>query len=70
MKYALALAMVLVAGGCAVPHTMLRDDRTGQVVNCTAMTMHPNVFTAIYNERQCAQGYQAMGYTCFQGKCR
>lgn len=67
----LLTSLVAVVTGCAAPvHTMLRDDRTGQIVNCTAITTHPNVLTWIHNERQCSAGYQAMGYTCLQGKCR
>lgn len=63
--------LLLVAGllaGCT-SHTLLRDPKTGQVVNCTmqANQASRNPITRVFEERKCAQGYKASGFECTQG---
>jgi hypothetical protein len=77
MKLTIPVLLLLVAfffAGCA--QTLLRDPKTGAVVDCDAESSkstpaafrgNQNPFPLAFAHRGCIDGYKAAGYKCAQG---
>ena len=78
-RYALLVAIGLLVQSCASlgepEELLLRDTRTGQVVNCTVQvssrTYVPgDVFEARSKEKACVRSYRQAGFNCVTERCR